>query len=98
MIIASSPNVTCVSADEVSPEQLAREREVEMGREDLKSKPEGVRWVQCHKCGEQLLICMLSKELSWVSAGSVNWIPHVTCSEFAASYSLQLWHGAVLQL
>lgn len=37
--------VTVVSPEDVSAEMLAKEREVEMGKEDLKSKPEAVRWV-----------------------------------------------------
>lgn len=44
MIIAASPEVSVVSAEDVSEEVLAKEREVEMGKEDLKSKPEAVRW------------------------------------------------------
>ncbi len=44
MIIAASPEVAVVSAEDVSEELLAKEREVEMGKEDLKSKPEAVRW------------------------------------------------------
>ncbi|KAL6765694.1 polyprotein of PSRP-7 and EF-Ts, imported to chloroplast [Haematococcus lacustris] len=43
MVAASCPDVVCVSADEVPAEVLAKEREVEMGKEDLKSKPEAVR-------------------------------------------------------
>jgi elongation factor Ts len=46
MIIAASPEVSVVSAEDVSEEVLAKEREVEMGKEDLKSKPEAVRWGQ----------------------------------------------------
>jgi elongation factor Ts len=46
MIIASSPDVLCVSPEEVPSEVLAKERDVEMGREDLKSKPEAVRCVR----------------------------------------------------
>jgi len=43
MIVAASPDVLVVSPDEVPAEVLAKEREVEMGKEDLKSKPEAVR-------------------------------------------------------
>lgn len=42
MVVASS-EVVCVSAEDVPAEVLAKEREVEMGKEDLKSKPEAVR-------------------------------------------------------
>ncbi|MEW5312706.1 MAG: hypothetical protein WDW38_004320 [Sanguina aurantia] len=45
MIIAASPEVTVVSPDEVSAEDLAKEREVQMGMEDLKARPEHLRWV-----------------------------------------------------
>lgn len=43
MIIASCPNVSVVAVDDVAPEQLAKEREVEMGKEDIKDKPEAVK-------------------------------------------------------
>jgi|LauGreSuBDMM15SN_2_FD.fasta_scaffold146653_2 elongation factor Ts len=44
MIIAASPEVLVVNAEDVPAELLAKERDVEMGKEDLKSKPEAVRW------------------------------------------------------
>ncbi len=34
-----------MAPEDVSAEMLAREREVEMGKEDIKSKPEAVRCV-----------------------------------------------------
>jgi elongation factor Ts len=42
MVVASS-EVVCVSVDDMPADLLAKEREVEMGKEDLKSKPEAVR-------------------------------------------------------
>jgi elongation factor Ts len=42
MIIAAS-DVIVVSPEDVLSEVLAKERDVEMGKEDLKSKPEAVR-------------------------------------------------------
>eukprot|EP00879_Flechtneria_rotunda_P012753 GHRR01013317.1.p1 GENE.GHRR01013317.1~~GHRR01013317.1.p1 ORF type:complete len:992 (+),score=471.36 GHRR01013317.1:234-3209(+) len=42
MVVASS-EVVCVSVDDMPAEVLAKERKVEMGKEDLKSKPEAVR-------------------------------------------------------
>jgi elongation factor Ts len=42
MVVASS-DVVCVSVDDMPGDLLAKEREVEMGKEDLKSKPEAVR-------------------------------------------------------
>jgi len=42
-MVAASCDAVCVSIEEVPAEILAKEREVEMGKEDLKSKPEAVR-------------------------------------------------------
>jgi elongation factor Ts len=41
--IAACADVTVVSTDDVSEEMLSKEREIEMGKEDLLSKPEGIR-------------------------------------------------------
>eukprot|EP01025_Chloroclados_australasicus_P022692 TRINITY_DN2327_c0_g1_i1.p1 TRINITY_DN2327_c0_g1~~TRINITY_DN2327_c0_g1_i1.p1 ORF type:complete len:530 (-),score=95.15 TRINITY_DN2327_c0_g1_i1:275-1720(-) len=43
MQIAACPEVVCVSTDDVPQELLDKEREIEMGKEDLASKPENVR-------------------------------------------------------
>lgn len=43
--ITHALQVTVVSPDEVSAEDLAKEREVQMGMEDLKARPEHLRWV-----------------------------------------------------
>ncbi len=43
MQIAACPNVEVVRTSEISEESIAREREIEMGREDLASKPEKIR-------------------------------------------------------
>jgi translation elongation factor EF-Ts len=43
MQIAANPSLEYVSSDEVPAEVLAREKEIEMGREDLQSKPEAIR-------------------------------------------------------
>jgi elongation factor Ts len=43
MQIAACPAVTVVSENDVSAETLAKEREIEMGKEDLASKPEAIR-------------------------------------------------------
>ncbi|MGK7890892.1 MAG: translation elongation factor Ts [Leptolyngbyaceae cyanobacterium] len=43
MQIAACPNVEFVSTDEIPAEVVAREKEIEMGREDLASKPENIR-------------------------------------------------------
>jgi len=43
MQIAACPTVTAVSVEDVDPEFLAKEREIELGKEDLKSKPENIR-------------------------------------------------------
>lgn len=43
MQIAACPNVEYVSTDEVSSDTIAKEKEIEMGREDLASKPENIR-------------------------------------------------------
>ncbi|WIA30186.1 hypothetical protein OEZ86_000278 [Tetradesmus obliquus] len=42
MVVASS-EVVCVSVDDMPGDLLAKEREVEMGKEDIKAKPEAVR-------------------------------------------------------
>ncbi|MEM7793393.1 MAG: translation elongation factor Ts [Cyanobacteria bacterium P01_C01_bin.118] len=43
MQIAACPNVEVVRSSEIPAESVAREREIEMGREDLASKPENIR-------------------------------------------------------
>merc|ERR1712078_650693 len=43
MQIAASPNVEYVSVDDADQEFLAKEREIEMGKEDLQGKPENIR-------------------------------------------------------
>merc|ERR1719331_1738689 len=43
MQIAASPNVEYVSVDDAETEFLAKEREIEMGKEALQSKPENIR-------------------------------------------------------
>ncbi|MEM6255617.1 MAG: translation elongation factor Ts [Cyanobacteria bacterium P01_D01_bin.156] len=43
MQIAACPNVEVVKTSEISAESIAREREIEMGREDLAKKPENIR-------------------------------------------------------
>lgn len=41
--IAASPSLEYVSPDEISADVFAKEKEIEMGREDLQSKPEAIR-------------------------------------------------------
>jgi elongation factor Ts len=43
MQVAACPNVEFVKSDEVPTEKIAKEKEIEMGREDLASKPEKMR-------------------------------------------------------
>lgn len=43
MQIAACPNVEVVRTSEIPQESIAREREIEMGREDLAKKPENIR-------------------------------------------------------
>jgi elongation factor Ts len=43
MQIAACPNVEYVSTDEIPADFVAKETEIEMGREDLASKPENIR-------------------------------------------------------
>ena len=43
--IAACPEVTVVSTADVSAEVLEKEKAIEMGKEDIKSKPEAIRWV-----------------------------------------------------
>ena len=43
--IAASPSVTVVATEDVDQEMLERERQIELQKEDLQSKPENIRWV-----------------------------------------------------
>jgi elongation factor Ts len=43
MQIAACPNVEFVKSDEIPADTIAKEKEIEMGREDLASKPEKMR-------------------------------------------------------
>ncbi|MEM6868131.1 MAG: translation elongation factor Ts [Cyanobacteria bacterium P01_C01_bin.121] len=43
MQIAACPNVEVIKTSEISEDSIAREREIEMGREDLAKKPENIR-------------------------------------------------------
>jgi elongation factor Ts len=43
MQVAACPNVEYVKADDIPSDMLAKEKEIEMGREDLASKPEQIR-------------------------------------------------------
>ncbi|MEB3229808.1 MAG: translation elongation factor Ts, partial [Leptolyngbyaceae bacterium] len=43
MQIAACPNVEFVSTDEIPPEVVDHEKEIEMGRDDLADKPEKIR-------------------------------------------------------
>jgi elongation factor Ts len=43
MQVAACPNVEFVKSDEIPTEKIAKEKEIEMGREDLASKPEKMR-------------------------------------------------------
>jgi elongation factor Ts len=42
-LVCSSSQVQYVSADDIPAEVFAREKEIEMGREDLKNKPDAIR-------------------------------------------------------
>ena len=43
MQVAACPNVEYVSTAEIDPEVLAKEKEIEMGREDLANKPDNIK-------------------------------------------------------
>ncbi len=43
MQIAASPEVTVVSVDDVPAEVIKKETDIEMGKEDILSKPEQIR-------------------------------------------------------
>jgi elongation factor Ts len=43
MQIAACPNVECVKIDDVDSDFIAKEKAIEMGREDLANKPENIR-------------------------------------------------------
>lgn len=48
MQIAAFGDVVAVSEADIPSEVLDKEREIEMGKEDILSKPEDKRWVPCH--------------------------------------------------
>ncbi len=43
MQIAACPNVEVIKIDDIEPEVVKKEKEIEMGREDLANKPENIR-------------------------------------------------------
>jgi elongation factor Ts len=43
MQIAACPNVVYIKFEDIPTEQIEQERQIEMGREDLASKPENIR-------------------------------------------------------
>ncbi|MDA0867233.1 MAG: elongation factor Ts, partial [Cyanobacteria bacterium] len=43
MQVAACPNVEYVRVDDIPSDMLAKEKEIEMGREDLANKPEQIR-------------------------------------------------------
>jgi elongation factor Ts len=43
MQVAACPNVEFVKSDEIAPDKVAKEKEIEMGREDLAGKPANIR-------------------------------------------------------
>ncbi len=56
MLVASCPGVTVVSPEEVPAGMLARERDIEMNKEDIKSKPEAIRCVRICRVGARVLV------------------------------------------
>lgn len=50
MQIASCPTVTVVAAEDVDQEMLERERQIELQKEDLQSKPENIRCAGLSAC------------------------------------------------
>jgi len=59
MQIAASPNVEYVSVEEIPAEVVAKEKEIEMGKDDLSSKPEAVR--------EKIVVGRIDKRLRELS-------------------------------
>ena len=43
MQIAACPNVEFIKIEDIDPEVISKEKEIEMGREDLANKPENIR-------------------------------------------------------
>lgn len=57
MQIAACPDVVVVNTSDVSEELMAKERAIEMGKEDIMSKPEAIRYVSTenHCCDKNQL-------------------------------------------
>ena len=50
MQVAASPDASYVSAEDVSPEFVAKETAIEMEKEDILSKPEAIRCAPATAC------------------------------------------------
>ncbi len=53
MQIAASPGVSVVAVEDVSKEELDRERAIELQKEDILSKPEAIRRASAAHCCPQ---------------------------------------------
>ena len=56
MQVAASSEVQVVGLEDVSAEMLAKEREIELQKEDLASKPEAIRHATCSSRGARLML------------------------------------------
>jgi len=66
MQIASNPSVAYVSVDDVPEDVMAREKELEMGKEDLADKPENIR--------EKMVVGRLKKKFEERALLGQTWI------------------------
>lgn len=65
MQAAASPSAIVVSAQEVPEAEMEKERQIEMGKEDIQNKPEAIRFVCLHlvlalPAHAWLLLCLFS--------------------------------------
>ena len=58
MQAAASPSAIVVAAQDVPVDEMEKERQIEMGKEDIQSKPEAIRYVAALKCWALLSLSM----------------------------------------
>ncbi|CAE8619764.1 unnamed protein product [Polarella glacialis] len=91
MQVAALPQVSCVSADEVSPALYAKTKELEMAKEDLAGKPEDIK--------EKIVIGRLKKQFDDVCLLNQKWIKdeNLTVSEVLKQKIAKLGENIVIR-
>jgi hypothetical protein len=92
MQIAANPSLEYVSGDEVPAEVLAKEREIEMGREDLQSKPEAIRAKIAEGRVKKLAQVRLCRSICAVLLGCCA---HILCAAWVQQEYRMCWVGGV---